>query len=73
MVGYGLCVDVHIIFFGMLGYDVVNIIFLYMVFDIDLFVNICRLIPMFRGGYSTNMLMGVDEVVSFEDFDVPMT
>ena len=43
MVGYGLCVDVHIIFFGMLGYDVVNIIFLYMAFDIDLFVNICSL------------------------------
>ena len=57
----------------MLGYDVVNIIFLYMAIDIDLFVNICRLVPMFRGGYWTNMLMGVDEVVSFEDFDVPMT
>ena len=44
-----------------------------MAIGIDFFVHICRLVAMSGDRSWTDMLMGVDEVVSFEDFDVPMT
>ena len=44
-----------------------------MEFGIDLFINICRLVLMSDGGYWTNMVTGVDDGVSLEDFSIPMT
>ena len=44
-----------------------------MAIDVDLFVHICRLAVMSGGGYWTEMVTGVDDIVSLDNFIIPMT
>ena len=41
--------------------------------DNDLFMNTCGIVPLSRGGFGTNMVMGVDDGTGLDDYSFPMT